>query len=34
MKTELNLYDIYPKVFPENTEIEITVQPLASHVAF
>ncbi len=34
MKTELFNYDIFPKVFPCDKEIEVTVKPLGAHVAF
>lgn len=34
MKTELHYYDIYPKVFPTEKEIEITVRPLGDHAKF
>ncbi|MBR3836137.1 MAG: hypothetical protein IKJ69_05075 [Clostridia bacterium] len=34
VKLELVYYDIFPKVFPCNEEIEITVKPLGAHVAF
>ncbi|MBQ7983263.1 MAG: PHP domain-containing protein, partial [Clostridia bacterium] len=34
MKMELHDYDIYPKVFPVGTEVEITVKPLGVHAAF
>ncbi len=34
VKLELVYYDIFPKVFPCDEEIEITVKPLGAHVAF
>lgn len=34
MKTELFNYDIYPKVFPCDKEIKVTIKPLGAHVAF
>ena len=34
MKTELNYYDIFPKVFPAGKEIEITIKPLGYHANF
>lgn len=34
MKTELSYYDIYPKIFEEDREIQITVKPLGWHAAF
>lgn len=34
VKLELYNYDIFPKVFPCDEEIEITVKPLGAHVAF
>lgn len=34
IKLELTNYDIFPKVFPCDKEIEITVKPLGLHVAF
>ena len=33
-KTELFHYDIYPKAFPCDKEITVTVKPLGAHVAF
>ena len=34
VKMELFNYDIFPKVFPCDKEIEVTVKPLGAHVAF
>lgn len=34
MKNELHNYDIFPKVFPKDKEIEITIKPLGKHAAF
>lgn len=34
MKTDLYNYDIFPKVFPENNEIALTIKPLGRHAAF
>ncbi len=34
MKNEMHNYDIFPKVFPKDREIEITVKPLGDHTAF
>ncbi len=34
MKNEMHNYDIFPKVFPKDKEIEITIKPLGDHVAF
>ncbi|MGN1095525.1 MAG: PHP domain-containing protein [Eubacteriales bacterium] len=34
MKQELWNYDIYPKVFRENSESEINIKPLGEHAAF
>ncbi len=34
VKLELVNYDIFPKVFPCDEEVEITVKPLGAHVAF
>ncbi len=34
IKLELTNYDIFPKVFPCDKEVEITVRPLGLHVAF
>ncbi len=33
-KNELCNYDIFPKVFPCDKEIEVTIKPLGAHVAF
>ncbi len=33
-KLELFNYDIFPKVFPCDKEIEVTIKPLGAHVAF
>lgn len=34
MKTELTNYDIFPKVFAQNKNIQITIKPLGKHAAF
>ena len=34
MKDVMHNYDVFPKVFPKDKEIEITVKPLGAHVAF
>lgn len=34
IKLELTNYDIYPKVFPCDEEIQVTIKPLGAHVAF
>ena len=34
MKNEMHNYDIFPKVFPKDKEIEITIKPLGAHAAF
>lgn len=34
IKYELTNYDIFPKVFPCNKEIEVTIKPLGAHVEF
>ena len=34
MKNEMHNYDIFPKVFPKDKEIEITIKPLGDHAAF
>ncbi len=34
VKLELTNYDIFPKVFPCDKEMEITIKPLGAHVAF
>lgn len=34
MKDVMHNYDIFPKVFPKDKEIEITIKPLGAHVAF
>ncbi|MGI6745109.1 MAG: PHP domain-containing protein [Acutalibacteraceae bacterium] len=34
LKRELTDYDIYPKVFPENTEVTIHIVPLGFHAEF
>ncbi len=34
INNHLHNYDIYPKVFPENKEIEICIKPLGKHVEF
>ena len=34
MTNELHNYDIFPKVFPKDKEIEITIKPLGEHAAF
>lgn len=34
MKDVIHNYDIFPKVFPCDKEIEITIKPLGAHVAF
>lgn len=34
MKTELHNYDIFPKVFPAEKEISITIKPLGAHAEF
>ena len=34
MKDVLHNYDVFPKVFPKDKEIEITIKPLGDHVAF
>ncbi len=34
IKLELTNYDIFPKVFPCDKEIEVTVKPLGAHVEF
>ncbi len=34
MKDVIHNYDIFPKVFPKDKEIEITIKPLGAHAAF
>lgn len=34
IKLELTNYDIFPKVFPCDKEIQVTIKPLGAHVAF
>ena len=34
MKDVMHNYDVFPKVFPKDKEIEITVKPLGAHAAF
>ena len=34
LKPELTDYDIFPKVFPENTEVTIKIKPLGVHAEF
>ena len=34
VKLELTNYDIFPKVFPCDTAVEVTIKPLGQHVEF